>query len=638
MGRAPKKIAKILKKGSIYNKEYWNPLKLSFAVNQKNTLKRLKEATKCLLETNFENLNKFLPTIAADSYNSALYGFAEPAYKMFAKLVCAHVKNNLLPKLKSVDKQKLLSVLVSTWANYNSSMKKFSVVFKHIDDCLQNKSKNLKIRDLGLKSFFNEIVLDEEILKRIKKVFKKSIDKCMQGISVDIESMKSFYNMLSEIENDEGKTLYCSIFEEHFVSYFISEGKQLIENLNKKRSHTLFIGLIDLGNYMLDLVSKVFQKQLHRELIESEFLKLVNDKQVIESIPSFINHILKNNDNIDNEKQLCSGIKNFSNIFKLIENKDYFNLVYRRYLSKKLLTTEFSIDSEKMVVEKMKESCDTNYTRDFENMFKDLDFNAKFNNEFNSKINTDFEIKIKILSSFSWSIKNSNPINMPPVIVKSFEKLNSFYKNNVDKNRLLKLNYRHGSAEVAFLKAGKEDKILQVDNFQVTVLMLFNNRNRWTVKDAANETKISITNLAVIFQSLAFGKKGTNVLLKVPSLTNESEVMPDDSFEVNDNFTNPRRKIKMPIVSLPDEEKKEVKQIRKSHKNSCKEALKAAIARIMKRNKSMKHNLLVMEVLKALEGKFKPEMKEIKLAVDGLIKRDYIEVDAGDSNTYLYVS
>ena len=65
-------------------------------------------------------------------------------------------------------------------------------------------------------------------------------------------------------------------------------------------------------------------------------------------------------------------------------------------------------------------------------------------------------------------------------------------------------------------------------------------------------------------------------------------------------------------------------------------AIEAAIVRIMKTRKQMKHQDLIGEVLKQLQF-FRPQPKSVKRCIERLIDREYLERDENQSNLYRYL-
>ena len=66
--------------------------------------------------------------------------------------------------------------------------------------------------------------------------------------------------------------------------------------------------------------------------------------------------------------------------------------------------------------------------------------------------------------------------------------------------------------------------------------------------------------------------------------------------------------------------------------------LQAAIVRIMKSRKLLKHNALIQEVLSQSKARFAPTISIIKKCIEMLIDKQYIERTANSTDEYSYVA
>jgi len=64
----------------------------------------------------------------------------------------------------------------------------------------------------------------------------------------------------------------------------------------------------------------------------------------------------------------------------------------------------------------------------------------------------------------------------------------------------------------------------------------------------------------------------------------------------------------------------------------------AVIVRVMKSRKELEHNQLVMEVTRLLSNRFQPSVQMIKMRIEKLIERDYLERHPEDRKKYVYLA
>jgi len=109
------------------------------------------------------------------------------------------------------------------------------------------------------------------------------------------------------------------------------------------------------------------------------------------------------------------------------------------------------------------------------------------------------------------------------------------------------------------------------------------------------------------------------------------KIQTGDTFTASTKFSNNSRKLRIPIASLYkfSHDSKRVEDNRMV-------AIEAAIVRIMKFSKQIKHQDLIGEVLKQLQF-FRPQPKSVKRCIERLIDREYLERDENQFNLYRYL-
>ena len=110
------------------------------------------------------------------------------------------------------------------------------------------------------------------------------------------------------------------------------------------------------------------------------------------------------------------------------------------------------------------------------------------------------------------------------------------------------------------------------------------------------------------------------ILLKTPSTTS---ITASDDFKINLNFTDKRAKIKLPIPLLNEKKKLPEEDINKDKRF----LIDASIVRIMKAKKVLHYKILVSECAQELKGLFKLDVMEVKIRIEDLIEREFLEID-----------
>ncbi|NXF45157.1 CUL3 protein, partial [Oceanites oceanicus] len=267
------------------------------------------------------------------------------------------------------------------------------------------------------------------------------------------------------------------------------------------------------------------------------------------------------------------------------------------------------------------------------------------------------DLTVRVLTTGYWPTQSATPkCNIPPAPRHAFEIFRRFYLAK-HSGRQLTLQHHMGSADLNATFYGpvkKEDgsevgvggaqvtgsntrkHILQVSTFQMTILMLFNNREKYTFEEIQQETDIPERELVRALQSLACGKPTQRVLTKEPK---SKEIENGHIFTVNDQFTSKLHRVKIQTVAAKQgESDPERKETRQKVDDDRKHEIEAAIVRIMKSRKKMQHNVLVAEVTQQLKARFLPSPVVIKKRIEGLIEREYLARTPEDRKVYTYVA
>jgi hypothetical protein len=87
-------------------------------------------------------------------------------------------------------------------------------------------------------------------------------------------------------------------------------------------------------------------------------------------------------------------------------------------------------------------------------------------------------------------------------------------------------------------------------------------------------------------------------------------------------------------MPIPEDRTKVVEEVNKDRR----QAIEAAIVRIMKSRKSLEHAQLVPQVMQQLRRTFTADSRVIKGCVEALIEKEYLERDEKNAKKYNYLA
>ncbi|KAF9824815.1 hypothetical protein SFRURICE_019862, partial [Spodoptera frugiperda] len=302
-----------------------------------------------------------------------------------------------------------------------------------------------------------------------------------------------------------------------------------------------------------------------------------------ELLAKYCDLLLKKSSKNPEEAELEDTLNQVMVVFKYIEDKDVFQKFYSKMLAKRLVQhMSASDDAEASMISKLKQACGFEYTSKLQRMFQDIGVSKDLNENFRKHMSNSCEqplhidFSIQVLSSGSWPFQQSSSFQLPTELERSVHRFTTFYSSQ-HSGRKLNWLYNMSKGELA-------------STFQMAVLLQYNDNTAWTVSQLEQHTGIKGDFLIQVLQ----------ILLKAKLL-----ICQDDESELSESS----------VVELF-----------------------AAIVRIMKTRKTLKHQHLVVEVLNQLSSRFKPRVPVIKKCIDILIEKEYLERTEGEKDTYSYLA
>ncbi|KAK0738235.1 Cullin family-domain-containing protein [Schizothecium vesticola] len=338
----------------------------------------------------------------------------------------------------------------------------------------------------------------------------------------------------------------------------------------------------------------------------------------------------------DEDAELDRQLDNGLELFRFIEGKDVFEAFYKRDLARRLLMgRSASQDAERNMLTKLKSECGSQFTHNLEQMFRDQELGRDEMAAYKQwlvgtgKANRPVDLHVSILSSAAWPTYPDVRVLLPRDVLEQINTFDNYYKTQ-HSGRVL--TWKHPLAH-AVVRAhfDKGPKDLLVSAFQAVVLVLFNDAPAAVLshEQIAQSTGLPPAELERTLQSLACGK--ARILTKHPR---GRDVKPTDTFSVNRGFWDPKFRVKVNQIQLRETKADNAETYQRVAADRQFET-QAAIVRIMKARKTMAHAQLVAEVISQTKGRGAVEPAEIKVNIEKLIEKDYIEREDGN---YVYLA
>ncbi|XP_055319306.1 cullin-1-like [Sitodiplosis mosellana] len=346
-------------------------------------------------------------------------------------------------------------------------------------------------------------------------------------------------------------------------------------------------------------------------------------------------HILlkKSNKNLE-EAELEDSLNQMLTVFRYIEDKDVFEVFYKKKLAERLIEQlSASDDAEASMISKMKHTCGYNYTNKLQRMYQDIAVSKDINDKFRQRIASgeplDIDFRIQVLTHGSWPFTQSITLMPPPEMAKAMERFTAYYKSQQN-GRQLNWLYNRSKGEL-LMKTEKQRYFIKANTFQMAILLQFNEQITFTAQQIHDNTGI---NKHYLYQMLAL----LVVKMKLLKSADMANITDSSVISLNTNYTGPKLRFDISGVRMKSEQESDSKATHNGIEEDRRHLIEAAIVRVMKMRKTLKHQILIGEVIEQLAAKFKPKIPAVKRCIDALIEKEYLERHLTEKDTYNYLA
>lgn len=492
-----------------------------------------------------------------------------------------------------------------------------------------------------------ETIERELIATHLTLIVAKGLDQLLDDMRLD--DLILLHNLLSRVPN--GITELCN----HFNKHIKQRGQVIVMDLEKDKS--MVQDLLEFKIRMDQVVNECFQKQEKFVYsLKDGFEYFINRRpnKPAELIAKFIDSKLRAGNKEATEDELEKILDQILVLFRFIHGKDVFEAFYKKDLAKRLLlNTSASVDAEKSMLSKLKQECGAAFTGKLEGMFKDIelsrDMMTSFRNHMQShKINSQVDLNVNVLTMGFWPTYQIFDINLPKFLKKQQAAFEKFYTTKHNGRKLqwqpnlgqciLIADFQSelaqqpsSSSQQLSQQSGRHELVVSL--FQALVLLMFNEKNEYEYKEILEATKIDPIELKRTLQSLACAKLNSRVITKEPK--GGRDVMEGDKFIFNAKFTSAHYKIKINQVQLKETHEEQSMTEERVFQDRQYQ-IDAALVRIMKTRKKLDNTSLINEIVQHV--KFPVNNHDIKVRIESLIERDYLQRDQDNAQIYNYVA
>lgn len=513
----------------------------------------------------------------------------------------------------------------------------------------KNKAKSLR-RGMDLREYvlaLKNVFLHEDRLHSLllKNFSEKMREICMKEMLITYK--EAIFIMLEEdrskLFHPDNEDLLANMYEvlkrhaetnnkilDMLETYITERGKALVIDTSNIKSPNIIPSILTLDSETDGLISRCFNNdssaRVHKRQAFANFINL--NFSVQSAICPYLDNFIKSELSSLADSDLRFKLSDLLRIITCIRDRDVFLNNYSRLLSDRLLSLNYSLDSEICVINSLRDEFGQNSIYKLQRMIQDIHTSQSLMKEFQSVSydTIDIELEVTVINKGSWPVPNNEGFVGIPDVLKYTNIYNQFYTKKFEGRNL------HWMYEMGYMilktKNFNKSYSLVVSPVQAFVLDLFNKCYNMTLQEIIDAAKLNERKLKASVISL-FNPKMRILIKDSPG----KQLNSGDIIRVNNEFSYPSVMVNYLVMKRYQfEAGKEDKSVMEDRKYT----IDSFIVRVSKTKKIITHTELIAEVMaKCTTFKATPGM--IKAQIESLIQREFLKRDDASTDTYIYI-
>ncbi|CAB3364444.1 Hypothetical predicted protein [Cloeon dipterum] len=165
-------------------------------------------------------------------YRAVFFGQGQQLYELLEAEIANHLICQLQERLRHLEWLPVLTELTRMWISYKAAIKLITKVFSYFDKKFVPEAKLQNSEALGVSLFKDKVVLDAEMVRKLKSALALAVKHLRRGLDFDHSILKQCCELLIEVDMNQ-RSVYQSIFESDFLAktreFYKMEAKLILQ-------------------------------------------------------------------------------------------------------------------------------------------------------------------------------------------------------------------------------------------------------------------------------------------------------------------------------------------------------------------------------------------------------------------------